>query len=216
MTDRGDSEVVALRDEVLEKHGRLRDITLYELLGVERDATAAQMKRAYIKAAKRLHPDSLSRLGLDDLRQEANEVFAEIAKAHSTLSDGDERRSYDASLDGHSVVDANQVAQAEALYRKGEILLRAGNFLGAAEFLEAAARLWPEESDYQSACGWALHRKNPPESERAREHLEKAVALNPENAEAHQRLGLVLKALGEGGAAAASLARAQQLGLAQP
>jgi curved DNA-binding protein CbpA len=213
--DHGDSEVVGVRDEVREKHGRLGEISFYELLGVERDATAAQIKRAYITAAKRLHPDALSRLGLEDLKQEANEVFADIAKAHATLLDGDQRRSYDASLDGHSAVDANQVAQAEALYRKGEILLRAGNFLGALDFLEAATRLWPEESDYQSAYGWALHRKNPPESERAREHLERAVALNGESGEAHQRLGLVLKTLGEDEAAAAALARARELGLAE-
>jgi DnaJ-class molecular chaperone len=179
---------------------------------VERDATPAQIKRVYIQAAKRLHPDALSRLGLDELKQEANEVFAEIAKAHTTLLDEKQRQSYDASLDGHSAVDANQVAQAEALFRKGEILLRAGNFTGALDFLEAAARLWPEESDYQSAYGWALHRKNPPESERAREHLERAITLKSDNAEAHQRLGLVLKALGEDAAAEAARARAQQLG----
>ncbi len=210
--DEADSQVAALRDEVLEKHDRLRELTLYELLGIERAATPAQVKRAYIQAAKRLHPDALVRLGLGELKQEANEVFAEIAKAQTTLLDVDRRRSYDASLDGHSDVDANQVAQAEALYRKGEILLRAGSFLAAIEFLEAASKLWPEESDYQSAFGWALHRKNPPESERAREHLEKAVALDGESAEAHQRLGLVLKALGESEAAAAELARARELG----
>jgi tetratricopeptide (TPR) repeat protein len=209
--DRGDSELVDLREEVCEKHRRLREISLYELLGVERDATPAAIKRAYIRAAKRLHPDALSRLGLDDVKQEANQVFAEISKAHTTLLDVEQRRSYDASLDGHSAVDANQVAQAEALYRKGEILLRAGNFLGAIDFLEAAARLWPEESDYQSAYGWALHRKNPPESERAREHLEKAIALNGDNAEAHRRLGPVLKALGENQAAEQALARAEEL-----
>jgi hypothetical protein len=214
--DREDSQVAALRDEVLEKHGQLGEIGLYELLGVERDATPAQIKRAYIQAAKRLHPDALSRLGLGDLKQQANEVFAEITRAQTTLLDVVQRQSYDASLDGHSAVDANQLAQAEALYRKGEILLRAGNFLGAVELLEAATRLWPEESEYQSAYGWALHRKNPPETERAREHLEKAIALNGDNAEAHQRLGVVLKELGEKEAAAAALARAQELGSAQP
>jgi len=209
--DRGDSALVALRDEVRGKHARLGEISFYELLGVERDATPAQIKRAYIGAAKRLHPDALSHLGLDELKQEANELFAEIAKAHTTLLDQGQRQSYDASLDGHSEVDANQVAQAEALYRKGEILLRAGNFTGALDFLEAAARIWPEEADYQSALGWALHRKNPPESERAREHLEKAIALKGDQAEAHQRLGLILKALGEDEAAAAALARARRL-----
>ncbi len=212
-TARGDAEMAALRDEVLEKHSRLKEITFYELLGVERDAPHAKIKRAYISAAKRLHPDALSRLGLDEVKREANEVFAEIAKAHTTLLDEKQRQIYDASLDGHTAVDANQVAQAEALYRKGEILLRAGNFKGALEFLEAAIKLWPEESDYQSAYGWTLHRKNPPESERAREHLEKAIALTSDNAEAHQRLGLVLKALGENAPAEAALARAEELGL---
>lgn len=211
-TDRGDSEVVGLCDEVREKHARLSEINFYEILGVERDATPAQIKRAYLKAAKRLHPDALSHLGLDELKQEANEVFAEIAKAHTTFMDGEQRQSYDAFLDGHSAVDANQVAQAEALYRKGEVLLRAGNFVGALDFLEAAARLWPEESEYQSALGWALHRKNPPESERAREHLERAIALKGDHAETHQRLGLVLKALGEDEAAETALDRARELG----
>ena len=50
-TDRGDSELVDLREEVLEKHRRLRDLSLYELLGVERDAAPAAIKRAYIRAA---------------------------------------------------------------------------------------------------------------------------------------------------------------------
>jgi len=209
-----DSEIAALRDEVRGMHRRLDESSLYELLGVERDATPAQIKRAYIKAAKRLHPDALSRLGLADIKQEANLVFAEIARAHTTLLDLEQRRSYDASLDGHSELDANQLAQAEALYRKGDILLRAGNFLGALEFLEAATSLWPEESDYQSAYAWALHRKTPPETERAREHLEKAIALDRGNAEAHKRLGLVLKELGEDQAATAALARARELGAA--
>ena len=55
----GDSEEVELRDEVRDKYSRLGEISLYEILGVERNATPAQVKRAYIKAAKRLHPDAL-------------------------------------------------------------------------------------------------------------------------------------------------------------
>jgi hypothetical protein len=62
-----DSELSSLRDEVREKHARLSQISLYELLGVARSATPAQNKKAYIKAAKRLHPDALARLGLGEL-----------------------------------------------------------------------------------------------------------------------------------------------------
>jgi Flp pilus assembly protein TadD len=46
---------------------------------------------------------------------------------------------------------------------------------------------------------------------RAREHLERAIALEPRNAEVAHRLSLVLKALGEVAPAANLLARAREL-----
>ncbi len=92
--------------------------------------------------------------------------------------------------------DANRLAQAEKLYRKGEILLRQGNFTGALEFLEPAVDLWPEEAAYQSALGWVLHKKMPSEPERARKHLELAQQLNARDAEIDVRLGIVVRACG--------------------
>ena len=52
------------------------------------DCDAAAIKHAYHVAAKIYHPDTLARSGLDaEARAEANRVFAEISKAHATLSD---------------------------------------------------------------------------------------------------------------------------------
>ena len=78
----------------------------------------------------------------DDLKEAANEVFAEIARAHEVLSDADKRVQYEASLGGESDSDAQRVAEAEASYVRGEQLMRAGNFRGALEFLERAVVLW--------------------------------------------------------------------------
>ena len=193
-----DARGVALRKELTELFEQLGELDYYALLGVEADANAAQIRRAYLKAAKRLHPDNAARLDLGDLKQEANEVFAAVTKAHETLSDADSRANYDASLAGHTSIDADRLAQAEAMYIKGEMLLRAGNFHGALEFLAPAVELWPEEADYQAALGWALHRKNPPESEAAIEHLRAALELRPDHAQDCLRASLVLKALGDG------------------
>lgn len=192
-----DDRAAALREEVLDLHARLDEITLYEVLGLEQNASRAEVKRAYVNAAKRLHPDALARLGLDDVKAEANALFARIGHAHSVLSDADERERYNAELAGDTQADAERVAQAEALFRKGELMLRAGSFAESIAFLEPAAETCPEEADYRSALGWALFKKNPPETERAVSELETALEAAPETAVHLLRLGMVLRGSGE-------------------
>lgn len=195
----------ALRREILDLHGRLREITLWELLGVTRDASAGDVRKAYLRAAKRLHPDRLAQLGLEDLKDAANEVFAEIARANEVLTDPAQRERYVDGLGDASLVNAERIAEAEAAYVRGDRLMRAGNFRGALEFLERAVTLWPEEADYQAALGWALHRKTPAESQRALEHFERAFALGTDQAVWWLRGSLVARSLGQD-------SRANQLG----
>jgi tetratricopeptide (TPR) repeat protein len=200
-----------LRREILDLHGRLRQLTLWELLDVTREASAKDVRRAYLSAAKRLHPDRLAQLGLTDIKDAANEVFAEIARAHEVLSDPEQRERYEATLGGTPAADADRIAEAEASFVRGEQLLRAGNFRGALEYLERAVTLWPDEADYQAALGWALHRKAPPESERAFDHFEKAFAIGTQQAVWWLRGSLVAKSLGRERRAAELAAHARAL-----
>lgn len=57
----------------------------YEILGVSRDADATEIKKAYRKKARELHPDH----GGDE------EAFKDLSVAYETLSDPDKRRMYD-------------------------------------------------------------------------------------------------------------------------
>ena len=63
----------------------------YIVLGVTRDATLADVKRAYRRLARKFHPD----INPGDRRAVAQ--FRQIAEAYETLSDPDRRRRYDAS-----------------------------------------------------------------------------------------------------------------------
>ena len=61
----------------------------YEVLGVSKSATEAEIKSAYRKKAKELHPD----LNKDD--PHAEEKFKEAQEAYSVLSDASKRKMYD-------------------------------------------------------------------------------------------------------------------------
>ena len=187
----------ALRHEIEAKFESLRALDYYALLGVAHGAEAAAIKLAYHRAAKTYHPDALARAGLDaQTRSRASRVFAEIGKAHAALSDSARRSEYDASLaDDGEVVDADRLANAETNFRKGEILVRQGNFRAAVDYLRAAVELWPDEPAYQSALGWALYKKTPSEPVPAREHLERAVELNSRDPISQSRLAAVLREL---------------------
>jgi tetratricopeptide (TPR) repeat protein len=198
----GGDEAARLRSQIETLRASLGELTHYQVLGLEPDVRAGAIKKAYIQAAKQYHPDTLARLGLEDLRQDASDVFARVAEAFEILTDAARRADYDAELRGElTEKDAMRLAQAEASYRKGEILLRMGDFAGAVGYLAPAVEIWPDEPVYQSALGWALFKQPKSDPAAARAHLELAVRQGPDDATAHMRLGMVLRALGENEAA---------------
>lgn len=62
---------------------------LYEVLGVSRDASQAELKKAYYKLAKQYHPD------VNPGDKGAEDKFKEAAEAYQVLSDDERRARYD-------------------------------------------------------------------------------------------------------------------------
>ena len=65
------------------------DKDFYKVLGVSKDISDADLKKAYRKLARKYHPDS----NQGDAAAEAK--FKEISEAYSVLSDKDQREEYD-------------------------------------------------------------------------------------------------------------------------
>lgn len=188
----------AMREEVLGLLEGLESRSLYEMLGVAEDAGDGEIRKAYFKAAKRFHPDALNYMGLAEIKDEAARVFARIAEANDVLRDAAKRADYDARQGSDEpMVDTHALAQAETFYRKGEILVKMGDWRGALEYLENAVEVYPDECEYQATLGWALFKQPKPNLERAVAHLERAIELDPEHPVALFHLGTTLRSAGD-------------------
>lgn len=96
----------------------------YSVLGVDRNASAADIKRAYYGMAKKYHPDT-------NKEPDAKEKFAEAQSAYEFLSDPKKREAYDrygpAAFDQNGGFDPNAAAGAGA---GGNPFAGAGGFHG--------------------------------------------------------------------------------------
>ncbi len=91
------------------------EVTYYNILGIERDATQHQIKIAYRKIARKYHPDVNKSVGAGAKMESAN-------AAYDNLRDPVKRAAYDWSLfgrsDGKSEAAQNAAAEAEELARR--------------------------------------------------------------------------------------------------
>src|SRR5258706_3630696 len=64
-------------------------IDYYKVLGVDKNATQEDIKKAYRKLARKLHPD------LNPNDKEAHKKFQQVNEANEVLSDPEKRKKYD-------------------------------------------------------------------------------------------------------------------------
>jgi DNA-binding response OmpR family regulator/tetratricopeptide (TPR) repeat protein len=187
------------------------------VLGVERDAPAAEVDRAYEALARSFHADRY-RLASDEDRRTAHDVFERLTEAHRTLRDTTRRRAYLAKLAKASgdeppahrpaapasvagvPAGAPSAAAARALYETGLEHLRARRHHEAVEALRQAARLVPNEADYRAALGWALFRQAPADARAGRAavaELRRALQIDERNRNAAQRLAEIYAQTGQ-------------------
>ena len=162
----------------------------YEILGIARNASTADIRKAYAQHARERHPDRFA----DPVeKKQAEAVFTELTAAFNALTNDRARRDYDTSLQKPKVAVPEEIARNA--YERGMQQLDQRQFHEAVELLRTAAQMMPNEPRYHAALGLALA-KNPNWVREGIQQLEQAIALQPTRALFHGQLAELL--LGQG------------------
>lgn len=70
----------------------------YRLLGVRRNASADDIKQAYVTLSREMHPDRFHKANVGDRKEIIETVFARISEAYEVLKDPEKRDEYNESL----------------------------------------------------------------------------------------------------------------------
>lgn len=82
-------------------------IDYYKILGINKAATASEIKKAYRKLARKYHPD------LNPDNKEAEKKFKEINEAHEVLSNPENRKKYDSYGENWKHADEYEKAKSQ-------------------------------------------------------------------------------------------------------
>ncbi len=96
--DPADEKAAERRREILEAWEGLKTRTHFEVLGLSRSVSEADVKDAYFRLAKRFHPDVHHGASLGDLRDELEAVFIRLGEAYDVLRDPRKRADYEGRL----------------------------------------------------------------------------------------------------------------------
>lgn len=111
-------------------------IDYYKVLGVKKDASQDEVKKAYKKLARKFHPD----LNPDDA--DSHRKFQEINEANEVLSDPEKRKKYDQYGEHWKHADQFEAQQQQSRQRGGN----GGGFPGGG-FADGGGTYWSSSSD---------------------------------------------------------------------
>lgn len=152
--------VTQLAKEIRELHGELSKKNHFEVLGVDKKADLATVRKTFTQLAKKYHPDALPQGLAEDAAGKAREISARINEAYRTLSDDVARAEYVALLaDDRIKGDARKaelIREAEKKTKMADVLLRKKDYQKAREYYRFAVESDPSSGEYKGKLAWAM------------------------------------------------------------
>jgi hypothetical protein len=221
-------EMDSRRLEIAETFDGLKGKNHFEVLGIPRGSTEAQVKEAYFRQARRYHPDARQDPALADLRDKMDAIFIRLGHAFEVLRNTRARLSYEATLPARNSGSMPAVREAPLAAPPPDPALearRAAENVRRAERLMEEAKYWDAiqllEPAVQALGGSQKQRarvvlaralvKNPNWLHQAEEVLQAVVLDEPSHQEAHFGLGTLYKERGLKSRAATAFRRVLDL-----
>ncbi len=130
------------RTRIAAKAAELEGKDHWQVLGVERSADAAALKKAYFALSRDFHPDSFAGLNLGSAQQQLETVFATIQDAYAVLTDPNKRGEYEAKVkleQGGGSSDIGAIFAAESDFNRIKNLVERGELVGAQKLIGKVA-----------------------------------------------------------------------------
>ena len=211
-----------LRKQIEEKYETLVDANFFEILDLRNNPTEHEVRVAYHKLAKLFHPDKFFGNVSPEFKAKVEEIFRAISDAYEALNTQDRINKYINKLEDEKSDEEKQstrlegvkkIILAEQHYQNGINYLREKRFTRASDAFKKGVEI-TNEPEYIAHYGWAMYNmpdeKDLDEEELAmrgndsdadfqfqgREHLNRAIQMNPRTEKAYVFLGHVYKRQG--------------------
>ncbi len=191
--------VVDARKALHAEHQRLKGADHYAVLQVHRRAQSAEIERAYQECSQSLRGMTALLVEPRD-RRKLDELATAYVAARTALVDDRRRTTYDRELAGGELVQVAPGIDIELAFRVAEDLIAKQLWSQAVGHVRTVIARAPNEADYHAAlgwCEWMAAGQAPEAADRARDHLNTALSINPDHAAAHEYKGRIGAALHE-------------------
>lgn len=180
--------------EVVAFQEKIGTMSYYQILGINKQASEEDIKKAYFQLARKFHPDRFDRSTPANYRAKIEDVFDKITKAYHTLTSRELRKVYDIRTPAAGVSDSGKdvVKKADTKFRQAKTLYSQGRFEDAIVLLEEVVRLNKTKGGYFLLLA-LTETKIPAFRRKAEENFQKAIELEPWNPEGYVGLGILYK-----------------------